>query len=414
MNMPAFLSYTFKAALLTAVFYTFWRLLLSKETFHRLNRIVLVLTPVVSLLLPLCVITVHRTEYVSILTDLTSSSGAAPVAGTVTVPLWVQLLAAVYAAGVAMVIFKTIWSVVKLRRIIREGAHERLDDGADLVITDRDVAPFSWMSHIVLSRKDYESWNPEIVSHEQAHIAMRHSFDILLVDIFSAFQWYNPMVWMLRSDLRGVHEYEADEAVLEKGIDATQYQMFLIRKAAADRGYTVANSFNSGTLKNRITMMLKKRSKRLSAMKVLFVIPVIGLSLAATARTVTDYIPTGDDTQVQVPQNDKEPVPFRLVETKPTFNGGGADEFSKWVNENLKYPDDAKAEKVQGRVTLQFTVTETGEVKGVRILRGTGHTSLDEEAVRVIKASPKWTPGRNKDGQNVPVVYSFPVIFQLK
>ena len=136
---------------------------------------------------------------------------------------------------------------------------------------------------------------------------------------------------MLRSDLRGVHEYEADEAVLKNGIDATQYQMFLIRKAAADRGYTVANSFNSGTLKNRISMMLKKRSKRMSALRVLFVIPIMGLSLAATVRTVTDYDPANGEEEFEL---------YQQVEVSPTFGGGDANAFSKWVNENLNCPDD--------------------------------------------------------------------------
>ncbi len=398
--MPAFLTYTFKAALLTAVFYTFWRLLLAKNTFHRLNRIVLVLTPVVSLLLPLCVITVHKTEHVSVVSDAVSSGGEALAAGPVASPVWISLLAAVYAVGLVFVIFKTFWSIFKIKGIIRGGEHKTIDGGIDLVITDRDVAPFSWMRHIVLSRKDYEFWNPEIVAHEKAHIAMRHSPDILIVDLFSALQWYNPMVWMLRSDLRGVHEYEADEAVLKNGIDATQYQMFLIRKAAADRGYTVANSFNSGTLKNRISMMLKKRSKRMSALRVLFVIPIMGLSLAATVRTVTDYDPANGEEEFEL---------YQQVEVSPTFGGGDANAFSKWVNENLNCPDDESMEKAQRSVVMQFTVTVAGEVKGVRLLRGSGIKSLDDEALRVVSASPKWTPGFNKDGVAVPVVYTLTI-----
>lgn len=113
--MPAFLTYTFKAALLTAVFYTFWRLLLAKNTFHRLNRIVLVLTPVVSLLLPLCVITVHKTEHVSVVSDAVSSGGEALAAGPVASPVWISLLAAVYAVGLVFVIFKTFWSIFKIK-----------------------------------------------------------------------------------------------------------------------------------------------------------------------------------------------------------------------------------------------------------------------------------------------------------
>ena len=176
--------------------------------------------------------------------------------------------------------------------------------------------------------------------------------------------------------------------------------MFLIRKAAADRGYTVANSFNSGTLKNRISMMLKKRSKRMSALRVLFVIPIMGLSLAATVRTVTDYDPANGEEEFEL---------YQQVEVSPTFGGGDANAFSKWVNENLNCPDDESMEKAQRSEVMQFTVTVAGEVKGVRLLRGSGIKSLDDEALRVVSASPKWTPGFNKDGVAVPVVYTLTV-----
>lgn len=105
-----------------------------------------------------------------------------------------------------------------------------------------------------------------------------------------------------------------------------------------------------------------------------------------------------------------EPVPFQFVEVKPGFNGGDANEFSKWVNENLTYPENCKAAGISGRVTLTFTVTETGNVTDVKILRG-AHEDLDKEALRVISSSPDWTPGM-KDGKPVAVTYTFPVIFK--
>lgn len=407
--MFAFVTYTLKAALLSAAFYTFWRLLLSKETFHRLNRIVLVMAPVVSMLLPLCVITIHKTEYVLPTTEgnfpLEMASKMAPGGA----PLWKSIVCAIYAAGVAAVLLKTVISVIKLRKIIRDGEKTVLDDGSILVTTGKDVPPFSWMRYIILSKADSMAGNPEVLRHEQAHIRLHHSLDILLVDILSAFQWFNPMIWMLRGDLRGIHEYEADTAVLEGGIDATQYQLFLIRKAAADHGYTVANSFQSGTLKSRIAMMVREPSAGKAALKLLYIIPIGCLSLAATARTVVGY-------EVQSPAGmeaiSPAAVPFQLVADKPTFGGGDANAFSRWVNSHLVYPEEAKDQNIQGRVTMSFTITENGDLTGVKVLRG-AHPLLDAEALRVISMSPKWTPGR-QDGENVPVTFTFPVIFQLK
>lgn len=404
--MGGLVIYSLKVAILTTAFYLCWRMLLSKETLHRLNRFVLVLIPPVSMILPFCVITFHKTVIVPA-TETAAQAGAAMKASAPSALGAGIVAVAVYLAGVALVLFRFLWSIWKIGRLIRSGYQVPVEgEKYRLVVTEEDVEPFSWMNFIVLSRKDYETGNPEIILHEQAHINLRHSPDILMTDVLTAFQWYNPFVWMLGTDLRGIHEYEADEAVLKHGIDATQYQLFLIMKSAADHGYTLANSLRSGTIKNRIKMMIKKKTKAASSLKALLLIPIIGLSLAATARTVTDY---------QTPQNPekKAPEPFQLVEEKPSFNGGNAADFSKWVNERLVYPKEAKDKKIEGRLVLSFVITEKGKMTDVRVLRG-ADPLLDAEAVRVVSSSPAWVPGKNKDGEYVPVTYTFPVIFKLK
>ena len=404
--MGGLVIYSLKVAILTTAFYLCWRMLLSKETLHRLNRFVLVLIPSVSMILPFCVITFHKTVIVPA-TETAAQAGAAMEASAPSALGAGIVAVAVYLAGVALVLFRILWSIWKIGRLIRSGYQVPVEgEKYRLVVTEEDVEPFSWMNFIVLSRKDYEAGNPEIILHEQAHINLRHSPDILMTDVLTAFQWYNPFVWMLGTDLRGIHEYEADEAVLKHGIDATQYQLFLIMKSAADHGYTLANSLRSGTIKNRIKMMIKKKTKAASSLKALLLIPIIGLSLAATARTVTDY---------QTPQNPekKAPEPFQLVEEKPSFNGGNAADFSKWVNERLVYPKEAKDKKIEGRLVLSFVITEKGKMTDVRVLRG-ADPLLDAEAVRVVSSSPAWVPGKNKDGEYVPVTYTFPVIFKLK
>ena len=404
--MGGLVIYSLKVAILTTAFYLCWRMLLSKETLHRLNRFVLVLIPPVSMILPFCVITFHKTVIVPA-TETAAQAGAAMEASAPSALGAGIVAVAVYLAGVALVLFRILWSIWKIGRLIRSGYQVPVEgEKYRLVVTEEDVEPFSWMNFIVLSRKDYEAGNPEIILHEQAHINLRHSPDILMTDVLTAFQWYNPFVWMLGTDLRGIHEYEADEAVLKHGIDATQYQLFLIMKSAADHGYTLANSLRSGTIKNRIKMMIKRKTKAASSLKALLLTPIIGLSLAATARTVTDY---------QTPQNPekKAPEPFQLVEEKPSFNGGNAADFSKWVNERLVYPKEAKDKKIEGRLVLSFVITEKGKMTDVRVLRG-ADPLLDAEAVRVVSSSPAWVPGKNKDGEYVPVTYTFPVIFKLR
>ena len=122
---------------------------------------------------------------------------------------------------------------------------------------------------------------------------------------------------------------------------------------------------------------------------------------------IGDYIE-----EVQEEVIEEEAIPFQLVETRPSFNGGDANEFSKWVNSRLEYPEIAKENGVQGRVTLQFTVEKDGSVTNVKVVRGVD-PSLDKEAVKVVSSSPKWTPGKQRD-RAVRVTYTFPVIFQLR
>ena len=292
--MTEFLIYQGKAAIALAVFYMFYRLLLSKETFHRFNRIMLLSTAALSFLLPLCVITFKEVVVVPAMTA-SSETFTGEVAGTaamvpeVSEPIWSVILCSLFALGALAVLIHVVISIIGIRRIISNGSRQTLESGETLIITETDTAPFSWMKYIVISREDYESGYSQILTHEKAHIALRHSWDILFVDMITALQWFNPAIWMLKADLRALHEFEADDAVLRSGANIKEYQYLLIRKAVSKSGYSVANSFNHSTLKQRITMMLNKKSSRMSAWKALYVIPLVGISLAATAETKVDY-----------------------------------------------------------------------------------------------------------------------------
>ena len=292
--MTEFLIYQGKAAIALAVFYMFYRLLLSKETFHRFNRIVLLGTAALSFVLPLCVITLKEVVVVPAMTG-SSETIIGEVAETVamvpevSVPICPVVLCSIFTLGALAVLIHVVISIIGIRRMIRSGNSQALESGETLIITETDTAPFSWMKYIVISREDYESGYSQILTHEKAHIALRHSWDILFVDMITALQWFNPAIWMLKADLRALHEFEADDAVLRSGANIKEYQYLLIRKAVSKSGYSVANSFNHSTLKARITMMLNKKSSRMSAWKALYVIPLVGISLAATAETKVDY-----------------------------------------------------------------------------------------------------------------------------
>ena len=271
----------------------FYRLLLSKDTFHRFNRIVLLATAAVSFVLPFCVITIHKVVTLPVVASpsepIIGEAAGIVMAPEAFKPIWPAILCSLFAIGALAVLANTVISILGIRKIISKGSRQVLDSGETLIITDTDTAPFSWMKFIVLSCEDYESGYSQILTHEKAHIALRHSWDIVFVDMITALQWFNPAIWMLKADLRAVHEFEADDAVLRSGADMKEYQYLLIRKAVGKSGYSVANSFNHSTLKARITMMLNKKSSRKGAWKALYVLPLVGISLAATAETKVDY-----------------------------------------------------------------------------------------------------------------------------
>ena len=277
--------YSLKVGVCLAVFYLFFKLLLSRETFHRFNRIVVLGAMFLSFVLPLCVITVYRE--IPVLPEIPDGEAVATVfAEPLSEPFpWEMLAGAAFLLGAAATLLWTLCSLIGVLRLIRGGRRERLEDGAVLVRTERPVTPFSWGRYIVMSERDLAENGGAILLHERAHLRLRHSLDLIVTDVAGCLQWFNPAMWLLRRELRAIHEYEADEAVLDSGVDARSYQMLLIKKAAGGRWYSIANSFNHSKLKNRITMMLRKRSSRWAVARVLFVLPLAGLALGAFART---------------------------------------------------------------------------------------------------------------------------------
>lgn len=312
--MHPLLAYNLKAGACLALFYLFYKLLLSRETFHRFNRIVLLVCSLLAFLLPLCVISIERAVPAPPPTVVEFSSDAPPLpthTSDLAAPTtseaepfpWERLAWGLFLAGVGATLAWTLLSVVLIVRLIRRGRRIPLTDGRWLVLTQGERTPFSWMRFIVLSERDYAESGPEILIHEQAHIRLRHSCDLLVMDLAGCLQWFNPAMWLLRQELRAVHEYEADEAVLASGADAKRYQMLLIRKAAGPRWYSVANSFNHSKLKNRITMMLQKRSSRWASVKALYVLLLAGAALGAFAETRYVFVEDGSTNLSRSPRS---------------------------------------------------------------------------------------------------------------
>ena len=288
--MGIFFVYILKTSVCLAVFYLFYRLLLSKETFHRFNRLALLGVLLLSCLVPLIEVTTQEASEMNqpfiALEDMLLMAELAPVMEEVSTSFpWRALLLLIYLLGILFFLGRHLWSLGRMLRLLRTSRKESLEDGITLFVHDaKEVAPFSWMKSIAVSKYDLEESGDAVLTHERAHIRNRHSWDLLLAEGCIFFQWFNPAAWLLKQELQTVHEYEADEWVIENGIDAKTYQLLIIKKAVGARLYSIANSFNHSSLKKRITMMIKKKSNPWARLKYAYVLPLATVAVAAFAR----------------------------------------------------------------------------------------------------------------------------------
>ena len=431
--MIEFLTYDLKVAVLLAVFYMFYRLMLARETFHRVNRIVLLLTAVASYVLPLCVITIHETVVMQRAAHVAVGSFQVDMMNEEpATPLWQVVLPILFIIGMMATLVHTLSSLFRIIRIIRHSEQYPQTDGTTICVTgNASLTPFSWMHYIVMNRSDYETYDAAILAHERGHIRLHHSWDLLFVDTLTALQWFNPAMWMLRSDLRAIHEYEADAAVLSQGINARQYQYLLITKAAGIGGYSLANGISHSTLKNRINMMLHTKSDRSRLLKLLALLPIVGIALAVNAEKVVDVRydepqkqntkkkvkgvaeKKADTSETNTAVGTFEPVQgdvFDVVEEMPQYPGGPQALF-KFLGENVQYPAEAEKAGIQGRVIATFVVEKDGSISQPTIVKSVDPL-LDAEAIRVISAMPNWIPGK-QNGKVVRVKYTVPLSFNL-
>lgn len=329
-----------KSAILLSVLYGCFFVLLSHETFHRFNRGVLLAILVSSLVLPAWQITLDRSRLVpewvlhpddTRITETEDDMAEAQArthetteerhrpymapdnreyighAHAPSTPFpWHAVLYTLYFLGIAWHLFSVLRQILAFRHDVRHGIKTKDKYGNTIIIRGGNFAPYSFFRHIVMSAKDYENSRHPILTHEQAHIRLGHSWDILLLESVCTLQWFNPLVWMLARDLRAVHEYEADKAVLDLGIDATRYQQLLVIKAFGTRLQSVTNSLSHGSLKDRIIMMKKTKSSGLLMLKGLFLPLFMGIAVVAFAKPKTEEanlpgMPVGDNAGQGVP-----------------------------------------------------------------------------------------------------------------
>lgn len=320
--IEALFMYSLKSAFVLMLLYVPYALLLRKESFFRINRMVLLMILLLSFVLPLIniqtlswdshpVVQVAQQQMI----EIGMSVKVATYLPEVTVHgknnsiqiSWFHIASLVFAIGALVILLWQIGQIVRMGHVIRSGSlwHQQ-EEGVNIYCHAADVSPFSWMKNIVISAKDYEENSREILLHEKGHVRALHSWDLLLLAMLQVLQWWNPFVYILGYSLRDVHEYEADDSVLRSGVSAKAYQLLLIRKVVGASSYTFANNFDHSLTLKRITMMQKSKSSVWMRSKVLYIIPMATLALSAFA-TSEPTSPSGKD----VAQNEDKVIKIK-------------------------------------------------------------------------------------------------------
>ncbi len=442
--------YALKASIALALLYTPYIFFMRRETHFRTNRTTLLLAMLLSLATPFIDIpALHiNTPFADNGQEATTFMQTVPLQDTTIITETEEknttlltpeesvyyFLCIPYIIVALIIAAKRGHELYSINRNIRRGTlwHE---DRGDYTIYCHATAtvPYSWMKSIVISQEDYEKFGKEIILHEEGHILYKHSWDILLLSIVESIQWFNPFVHMLATDLKDIHEFQADAYVLQRENNSKEYQMLIIKKAVGHASYTIANSFNHSKLKKRITMMLKKKSNPVRCATALYILPAAALTLslfASPQETVGNNLPSENVSTSKssktfsqsdiveqknhkfVPSDTTEQKIYTVCEKSPEYPGG-TEALLKYLRKNTKYPEEALKNGKEGRAYIEFVVNTDGSISNIKVVKSSGDESLDKEAMRVIASMPQWTPG-TQGSDKVRVKFTLPVAFFME
>jgi TonB family protein len=410
-----------KVGVYLAAFYLVYSLLLSRDTTYARNRAYILLSMAFAIIFPMISFQTIKPltiqQFGKLLEEVFVSadkSGAASSGSWLTSVHALQLIYTIYIIGVMVFLFKLLIDFLNLLFLI---IRQRNAGSTIIRFHGFSTAGFSAMGYIFINTRLSSDEAGEIIRHEQNHLHRNHFVDIIFIEIVKAFQWFNPVVYLLDRSLRAIHEFQADEGCLSSGVPVVSYQSLLLSQVFKSKAFNLTNSFsNPSLIKRRMIMMTKKRTSSIAAIKLLLVVPVtMVVFLAISAYKYADTPPPPPppppaDNQAMVQEEVDNEVPFVVVEEMPMFPGGDK-ELLKYIQETTNYPEVAKEKNIQGRVIVRFCVTAKGGVSQISVLKGVS-PELDSEAMRVVETLPAFRPG-SQGGKPVPVWYMVPITFAL-
>ena len=412
--------------LATMVLYFAYKLLFRNSNRFQLNRIILLTISVFAFALPFIRISIEAQQF----QEMTSFKQGMDVifyndaiieetaveANTLSVT---DIISYIYIVGVVFFLMKFVYNIVKIYKIRAGKKIETIDD-VNFIYTNESHIPFSFLKNIYIPKDNLDAM---IIKHEMSHVKNHHSVDIILMEIMIAFQWFNPFIRMIKNELKNNHEFIADSEAIKDEDEKSNYMMLLLQQCTADDFSTIANNFSFLLTKKRISMITKNQNVKGSVIKVLLTLPVFALLILLNTQcdntkpneekqqtTVTET-----ETILEQPVYDTEAATlqdsiYRVSEVMPQYPGG-PNEMMRYIQENIKYPQSAKDNKIEGRVYVSFVVEKDGSITNAAVIRGIDK-ECDAEALRVVSSMPKWNPGQ-QDGKNVRTQFTIPIIYKF-
>ncbi|WP_266202517.1 M56 family metallopeptidase [Pontibacter kalidii] len=436
--MEAILNYTLKISIALLALYLFYILVLRGQNSFRFNRAYLLLAPIIALRLPLI-------KWPTLLAPDTFASQAlqavqldelvvnpyppAAAETAATVQLVNTALLSLYLLGVALVLFKLVRQLWQIRQLKAQATLARQAEGINLYHLNSPYPAFAFGKNIFLSRLQ-EQLHPQereqVLAHELAHVKYGHTWDVLLYEVLSAILWFHPAVWLLKQELRDVHEYQADDAVVTRH-QTQKYTSLLSREALLSMGLPVGSYFTKPQVLKRLHM-LQLQGRKPSWIRPLLAAPLLLVltfllarqqataehqGLTAASDSLTSKLPPAPlrDAEVVAPAPSRE-QPYTYVEQMPIFEGGD-EAMLAFLGKNIRYPEQAEDAGTEGLVVLSFVVEADGSLHDITVVKSLGD-GTEEEAIRVVeKMDGMWHPGR-QNGRAVPVQYTLPVRFAIR
>ncbi len=414
------INYAIQVIVASGFFYGFYKLFMEKETHFEINRSYLLITMFLSLAIPFIQIPIDNGLQTTTFREFLQPIlvGGKPL--TAHNPISVQaLILSIYLLGVFVLSGRFIWGLIQLQKI-KKSAKNGSINGYHFKLTNQEIAPFSFWNTIYLNDQFMESEELEtILMHESIHIKQWHTLDVLLFETATILFWFNPFFHLGKKSIQEQHEFIVDKIIQRNKTEIKTYLLLLCHTSGIR--FNITNNFNKPLIIKRMKKMAQTPSKNAATLKLLLTIPVIlGLVILFSIQnsTAKSIILPANNNQTIIVSSDivNDTIPkknhkFTEVE-KPAVFQGGNEQLPIFLGKNIKYPDESRKKGISGVVIIEFTITKDGSIEDVKVVKGVDPL-LDNEAIRVVKMMPKWTPAENK-GEKVNMNYTLPINFKLQ